>query len=78
MRKHLFVKADCACGKRATYFVCRFCGAVEYASPVELRELDALRALCTAPDAPLVPPVEKMAAAMGGAFCCLASEEEAR
>ena len=75
MRKHQFAKADCACGKRASYFVCRFCGAVEYASPAELRELDTLRATCTAPDAPFAPPAEKMAAAMGGFFDCLATEE---
>ncbi len=76
MRKHQFVKKNCACGKRATAFVCRFCGAMEYASPAELRELDALRATCTSSDAPFAPPAETMAAAMGGFFDCLAPEEK--
>lgn len=74
MRKHQYVKNDCQCERRATYFTCRHCGAVEYAAPDELRHLDTLRATCTSPEAPLVPPTEKFSASLGGTFDCLAPD----
>ncbi len=74
MRKHQFIKSDCKCERRATYFVCRHCGAVEYAATDELRHLELLRATCTSDEAPLVQPAEKFRASMGGAFDCLAPD----
>ncbi len=76
MKKHQFVKTDCNCAQRATYFTCKFCGTVEYCSQREIRALDALRAVCTSLEAPDVPPVEKFRTAMGGTFDCLAPDFE--
>ena len=74
MRKHQFVKNDCNCDKRATYYTCVHCGGMEYAGQEEITSLDVFRATCSSPDAPMVQPAEKFKASMGGAFNCLAPE----
>lgn len=74
MRKHQFVKADCNCPRRATYFTCRHCGDVEYGSREEIRRLSAHQATCTSPDAPEASPAETFKSRMGGTFDCLAPD----
>jgi hypothetical protein len=74
MKKHQFVKAKCDCKHRATNFVCKHCGAREYCSYDEIRNLDTYRALCTGADAPSASPSEAFKAKMGGGFDCLAPD----
>ena len=74
MKKHQFVKAKCDCKHRATTFVCKHCGVMEYCGYDELRNLDVYRALCTGADAPLASPIETFKAKMGGGFDCLAPD----
>ena len=74
MRKHKYIKSDCNCERRATYFTCRHCGAVEYAGTDELRHMETLRATCTSLEAPVVQPAEKFRSGMGGSFDCLAPD----
>lgn len=74
MRKHEFVKMDCMCQKRATHYVCRHCGAMEYASPQELRHLPTVRARCESPKAPECNPQEQFKSMFGGTYDCLAPE----
>jgi len=76
MKKHQFVKEDCNCSRRATYFRCKFCGTVEYKSPQELRTLNSTQAACSSPDAPAVPPQEAFRGMLGGTFDCLAPDFE--
>ncbi|MBG0775216.1 MAG: hypothetical protein H0S85_02115 [Desulfovibrionaceae bacterium] len=76
MRKHQFVKTDCECLKRATRFVCKHCGVMEYRSARELKALSAVQAACDHPDAPAVPPREAMRARFGGTIDCLAPDWE--
>ena len=74
MRKHQFVKADCNCDKRATYYTCAHCGGMEFAGQAEIETLDVFRATCSSPQAPMVSPTEKFKGGMGGTFNCLAPE----
>ena len=74
MKKHQFAKNNCNCDKRASYYSCIHCGAMEYAGADELRHLDIYRATCSAEGAPLVEPAEKFKASMGGTFDCLAPD----
>lgn len=74
MKKHQFVKNNCNCDKRASYYSCIHCAAMEYASPDELMHLDIYRATCPAVGAPLVEPAEKFKASMGGTFDCLSPD----
>jgi len=76
MKKHQFVKEDCNCSRRATYFRCKFCQSVEYKSPQELRTLNSAQAACSSPDAPDVPAQEAFKGMLGGTFDCLASDFE--
>ena len=76
MRKHQFVKEDCNCTRRATYFRCKCCGTMEYSSPKYLRVLNSAQAACSSPDAPEVPPVEVFRGMLGGTFDCLAPDFE--
>lgn len=76
MRKHQFVKKDCACTRQATHFECKYCGTPEYRSAHELMRLTKVQAQCDHPDAPLAQPGEKFKAAMGGYFNCLATDYE--
>ena len=76
MKKHQFVKIKCDCKHRATNFVCKHCGVMEFCSPDEVKTLDMYRALCTGAGAPEASPVETFKAKMGGTFDCLASDFE--
>jgi hypothetical protein len=76
MKKHQYVKEDCNCSRRATYFRCKFCGEVEYKSPNEMRTLNSTQASCSSPDAPEVPPQEVFKGLLGGTFDCLAPDFE--
>ncbi|MDR2695299.1 MAG: hypothetical protein LBC79_02845 [Deltaproteobacteria bacterium] len=74
MRKHQFVKEDCNCTRRATYFRCKFCGTMEYISAQELRALNSAQAECASPDAPAASPQEIFRGMLGGTFDCLAPD----
>lgn len=76
MKKHQFVKADCECSRRATVFTCKHCGLMEYSSPEELRNMEALKAVCTGDSAPDADPVEAFKGKMGGTFDCLSPDYE--
>jgi len=76
MRKHQFAKADCKCLRKATYFKCVHCGAMEMLSVEEVRALDRNRALCPEAGAPLVPSGEAFKAGFGGRLNCLAPDWE--
>lgn len=74
MRKHQFVKQDCNCLRKATYFTCKHCGAVEYCSLDEVRALHADRATCMSENAPSVPPADAFRSKLGGCIDCLAPD----
>lgn len=74
MRKHQFVKEDCKCVKRATNWICKFCGTREYKSLPEIRRLPPHQAECEHPDAPQVSPDERFKSFLGGTFDCLGPE----
>lgn len=74
MRKHQFIKSDCNCPRRATYFTCRHCGAVEYGGKDEIRRLPAHQATCTSSEAPEAAPAEVFKSRIGGTFDCLAPD----
>ena len=76
MKKHQFVKEDCNCSRRATYFRCKFCGSMEYKSAHELQALNSVQAACSSPDAPEVPPQDAFKGMLGGTFDCLAPDFE--
>lgn len=76
MKKHQFVKADCNCQRRATFFTCKYCGTIEHCSSEEIRALDAYRATCTDHNAPDAPPAEVFKSKMGGGLDCLAPDYE--
>lgn len=76
MRKHQFAKADCKCTRKATFFKCVHCGAMEMLSPEEVRALDKQRAECPAVSAPAVPAGEAFKAGFGGRLDCLAPDWE--
>lgn len=76
MKKHQFVKVDCDCPHRETLFTCKHCGEMEYASPEQMRRLDAFHAACTGENAPSADLMEILGAQNGGAFDCLAQEQE--
>lgn len=78
MRKHQFAKADCKCLRKATYFKCVHCGAMEMLSPDEVRSLDKARAACPAATAPQAAPSEAFRAGFGGRVDCLAPDWETR
>lgn len=74
MKKHQFIKTDCNCPRRATYFTCRHCGVIEHGSIDEIRGMSAMRAVCTGEDAPDASPVESFKSKMGGVVDCLAPD----
>ncbi len=74
MRKHQYVKEDCNCSRKATYYRCKFCGELEYKSPRELQRLNSTQASCSSPNAPEVPAHESFKGMLGGTFDCLAQE----
>ncbi len=74
MKKHQYVKEDCNCSRRATYFRCKYCGEVEYKSQREVQRLNSTQAKCSSPDAPEAPPQEVFKGMLGGCFDCLASD----
>lgn len=76
MKKHQFVKSDCNCMRKATYFTCKHCGTVEYCGLEEIRTLDAYRAACTGEGAPEATPAEAFKSKMGGGVDCLAPDYE--
>ena len=76
MRKHQFVKEDCNCSRKATYFRCKFCHSLEYKSQRELQVLNSTQAACPSPDAPSVPPKKAFMGLLGGTFDCLAPDFE--
>ena len=76
MKKHQFVKEDCNCSRKATYFRCKFCHSLEYKSPQEIRTLNSTQATCTSPEALAVPPHEAFKGLLGGTFDCLAPDFE--
>ncbi len=76
MRKHQFVKEDCNCARKATYFRCKYCGAMEYKSVREIRALPAVQASCFNQEAPQVPPQDVFKGLMGGTFDCLSPDYE--
>ena len=76
MRKHQFVKENCQCSRKATYFRCKFCNSLEYKSPREVKILNSTQAACSSPDAPAVPPHEVFKGLLGGTFDCLAPDYE--
>jgi hypothetical protein len=76
MKKHQFVKSDCNCPRRATFFKCKHCGSLEYCGIEEVRHLDAYRATCTHADAPEASPAESFKSKMGGTIDCLAPDYE--
>ena len=77
MRKHEFVKTNCNCLRNATYFKCKYCGAIEYCGIKEIRALTAEQASCPSPDAPEVPKVDGFKCKMGGTLDCLAPDYDA-
>lgn len=76
MRKHQFVKTNCNCLRNATYLKCKFCGTMEYCSPLEVRFLTEEQADCPSPDAPEVSKVDAFKGKLGGTFDCLSSDYE--
>lgn len=76
MRKHQFIKVDCMCQKRASNYICRYCGAMEYAGVRELRHLPQMRARCDSPDAPECSQQERFKSMFGGTFDCLAPDHD--
>lgn len=76
MRKHQFVKEDCNCVRKASYFRCKHCGAMEYKSLREIRALGSVQASCSCLEAPQVPPQEVFKGLMGGTFDCLSPDYE--
>ena len=76
MQKHQFVKEDCNCSRKATYFRCKFCGDMEFKSSQELRFLNSAQAACSSPNAPTVPAHEVFKGLLGGTFDCLAPDYE--
>jgi len=76
MKKHQFVKEDCNCSRRATYFRCKFCQSMEYKSPQEIRALNSAQATCPSPNALAVPAQEAFKGLLGGTFDCLAPDYE--
>lgn len=70
------MKVDCNCTRRASNYVCKYCGVPEYASPAELRRLSQSRANCEHPDAPSPSPEERFKGLLGGCYDCLAPEAE--
>lgn len=74
MKKHQFIKADCNCPRRATYFTCRHCGVMEYCGKQEIQSLDMHRAACTSGEAPEATPSEMFKSRLGGTFDCLAPD----
>ena len=77
MRKHFFQKRDCNCSRKATEFVCKFCGEVVYAGQFELRKMPKRPATCPSENAPEIPPAEHMRAFTRGGYDCLAPEGHA-
>lgn len=74
MKKHQFVKQDCNCLKRATYFTCKHCGTIEYCGIDEIRTLPGNRAACSSQMAPDVPHAESFKCKLGGTLDCLAPD----
>lgn len=75
MRKHEYIKENCGCAKRATAYVCRFCGSRIHRSEREVRALSKLEAWCEHPDAPLASAQESFKSMLGGTFDCLAPNQ---
>lgn len=76
MKKHQYAKQDCNCLRRATYFVCKHCGAVEFCSVDEVKTMPSSRAFCTSSDAPDVGHAECFKCRLGGTLDCLAPDFE--
>lgn len=76
MKKHQFVKTDCNCPKRATFFTCKHCGTVEFCGFDEVQHLDMYRATCLGDGAPEATPAEAFKSKMGGTVNCLAPDYE--
>lgn len=76
MRKHQFIKEKCECPRRATRFICRHCGVLEYLSAREIQKLSLQQARCDHAEAPDMPAKELFKARMGGTVDCLASDWE--
>ncbi len=76
MNKHQFVKENCDCMRRATRFVCKHCGALEYRSERELKRLTLAQAECDDPAAPRLSAKERFKGQMGGAVDCLSPDFE--
>lgn len=78
MRKHCFQKRDCNCTRKATEFVCKYCGEVVYAGQFELRKMSKRLATCPSGQAPEIPPAEHMRAFTRGGYDCLDPTGETR
>lgn len=76
MRKHQFVKVDCLCKKKATQFVCNYCGVVEYRSKDEVTRMSKMQAKCDHANAPEADPQEQFKSMLGGNFNCLSPDYE--
>lgn len=74
MKKHQYIKKDCNCSRRATFFECRHCGLVEHSSVDDIRQMDVYHAVCTSADAPDASPTEIFKSKMGGLIDCLAPD----
>ncbi len=77
MRKHEFIKEDCKCFRKATYYVCKHCKTRIYRSRNEVSRLPRNEAMCFSPDAPLADPQESFKGFLGGTFDCTSKDEDA-
>ena len=74
MRKHQYVKVDCHCKSRATYFKCKHCDSIVYKSEREIRILTRADAECHSPAAPMASAQEKFKSLLGNPIDCLAPD----
>ncbi|MDR0827000.1 MAG: hypothetical protein LBN33_03855 [Desulfovibrio sp.] len=76
MKKHQFVKTNCNCLRNATYFVCKYCGSIEYCAKHEIEALPLDMALCSSEEALEVPALDAFKGKLGGTFNCLSPDYE--
>jgi hypothetical protein len=77
MRKHCFQKRDCNCTRKATEYVCKYCGEVVYAGQFEVRKMPKRKASCPSELAPEAQPGEHLRAFATGGYDCLDQGEQA-
>ncbi len=71
MKKHCYRKKDCNCTKKATEFICRYCGDIIYSGQYEVTKLPKNKAICPSPDAPEIASSESFQAFLKGGYDCL-------